>query len=277
MNFNNCIISQVHIPDFDVQGSLYKEDKIKIVELSIKHLRKYNKDAYVILSGHGHRPNNETVKNCDYVYWEDKLRQLTSSGLVEGMPAQFYFVSMGIKHAIECGFKYCLKTRTDCIIGIPDIVPFCHNIIEKEKKLLLITQQTSSIDPRMGDCFMYGDIFLMDRIWDYANKVVSMDGLVNTGIHFIECFDETLSWVLLVKKYCSFRDMISLKFTDLRWNYNDLKNNLIEHKNNILNNNFDFLLYCWGRKNNWHVFDKQGNMIVNFMNEYWTESSFYNK
>ena len=39
---NNCIISQVHIPDFDPQGSLYPEQKKRIVDLSIKHLRKNN-------------------------------------------------------------------------------------------------------------------------------------------------------------------------------------------------------------------------------------------
>ena len=112
---SNCIVSQVHIPEDDVQGKLSCSEKTSLVENSISHLRKYNSDSYIILCGHGFYPTSKTISKCNQFIWEYPCRKLNSEGLVEGMPAQYHFVSLGIQAAKRAGFKRILKTRTDCI------------------------------------------------------------------------------------------------------------------------------------------------------------------
>ena len=93
MNFN-CIVTQGHIPEFDPQGNLTKTDKLKMFNYSLEHLRKSNPNAHIILTGHGElRPS---VCNVDQYYWEDRCRPISRIGYVEGMPAQYYFVDVGL-------------------------------------------------------------------------------------------------------------------------------------------------------------------------------------
>lgn len=263
----DCIISQVHIPDFDVQGNLTFNQKTQLVDHGLRHLRRFNTDSYIILSGHGHRPRYTEV--CNFVYWEDKCRPLNEHGYVEGMPAQFPFVSKAIKQAKKEGHTYCLKTRGDCVIGIPGISDYCHKILTAENKPLLITQQTG--DDRMGDCFMYGEIDLMDKIWDENNPVHNPDGLQNTAINFRNAVDDhTTPWFDLVKKYCAFRDVDTLKFMCLRWNYHKLT----KEWNNILEVDFDYAKYHWGKANGWHAFNKDRTMRSS-ADYFWCASQFY--
>lgn len=292
MSSKKCIVSQVHIPDFDPQGSLRGEQKQKLVHLAISHLRKNNLNAYIAFTGHGIRPFKETLDQCDFVYWEDELRPMRHDGYIEGMPAQFFFVSKGIKHCFEKGFKYCLKVRGDGIYGIKNIPEYCHTVLSKEQKKMLLTQMTGSLYYKMGDCFMYADIELLDAIWDLNNKVEHIDGLINTGIHFVEYFSknkvpqfnknqiiaEGLTWEQLLRKYCSFRDIFSLNYMDLRWNYHTLaKLGWEKISKEILTDNFNLKNYLWGKTNHWHIFNNQGKLIHNYQDFYYSEETFYRK
>jgi len=287
-----CIVSQVHIAPFDPQGKTTSAQKQKLVHLAISHLRKFNPDAYIAFTGHGIRPFKETLDQCDFIYWEDQLRPLDQGGSVIGMPAQFFFLSKGIKHCREKGFDYCLKVRADGLYGHKDIVQYSHDIILSEKKRMLLTQMTGSLYYKMGDCFMYADIDLLDSIWDMNNPVEDPDGLVNTGMHFVEYFTKTkvpkfnkntklyqnLTWEELLKKECSFRDVFSLKYMDLRWNYHKLEQlGWKESSIKILDGIFDYQEYSWGKTNNWHVFNKNGKMIHNYQSFYYSEESYYGK
>lgn len=286
----NCIVIQVHIPSLDPQGNLTFEQKQKLIDLSIKHLRKNNPNIYIAFTGHGIKPFKSTLDLCDYVYWEDQLRPIYPNGYVIGMPAQFFFVSKGIKHCKEKGFNYCLKVRGDGIYGISNIIEFCSEILQKEQKRLLLTQMTGSLYYKMGDCFMYSDIDLLDKVWDLNNTVKDADGLINTGIHFVEYFTnqkvpkfqkdlilyQNMTWEQLLKKYCSFRDVYTLNYMDLRWNYHQLeKLNWDKICTNILNGNFNYKDYLWGKTNKWHIFDNSGNLIYNYEPFYYSEKTFY--
>ena len=270
----NCIVSQVHIPPYDVQGSITSEQKKRIVGISITHLRKMNPDSYIILIGHGEKPSDKVVEACDYFHWEE-LHPLNNRGLVVEMPAQFHFVSRGIKHAKEKGFTHCLKTRADCVIGVPNIVDEAHKIIESENKKLLITQETHRRYPQMGDCFMYGETDLLDSIWDYENPVLcESDGLMNTGLNFIKAMNSTESnWKSLLKQTCSFRNVNTLKFMCLRWNFNFLTDDDIH---DILNDNYDYNQYHWGKSNGWASFDADGN-ILRSPKDWYSENTFYSE
>ncbi len=279
MNSNNCIVSQVHIPIFDVQGDLSAVNKVALVENGIRHLRKYNKDAYIIFTGHGVRPSDSVLSLCDFVDWEDKYYSLNPNGTVKDMPAQYVCVGRGIQHALQKGYRRLLKTRGDCIIKIPNIVDYCERILQGEDKKILLTQQTGA--GRIGDCFMYGDIDVLLNIWNPDKPPYYHEGLIHTGKRYAETFGvghttEPGMWLKIIRDTCAFRNVTTLGFVDLRWNYNNL---LSKYGNNlsdiILQDKLDIDSYHWGRVNNYHVFDYVGNLIVNHNPHYCSEKTFY--
>lgn len=268
---SDCIIVQTHIPDYDIHGRLTAMQKHDILSYSVALLRGGNKDAYIILTGHGMRPCPDTLDYCDFVYWENSCRPLSSAGIVDGMPAQYFFVSMGLKQAKAMGFERCLKTRGDCVIGKANICKYCDAVLDAEKKELLITQQTSGSSFQMGDCFMYGNTDLMDRIWDKNNPVLhSEDGLMNTGMNFYKTITgitpikfNPKEWCGLLRKHCSFRDVRTLGYADIRWNYHNID----------MKEDFNFKKWQWGKTNKWVVFDGLGNMT--YMRHHFSERTFY--
>ncbi len=271
---SGCIVSQVHIPDYDVQGSLTAADKLHLVEFGIRHLREFNPNSYIILTGHGHRPDARYLDVCDYVYWENECLPLNTHGYVVGMPAQFKFVSYGLQQAKKMGFARCLKTRGDCIIGIPLITKYCDQILDSEQKSLLITQQTG--DERLGDCFMYGDTDILGRTWHHNNPVFNQDdGLQNTAMNFRRATADFGPWKSLLNKTCAFRDVHKLKFTCLRWNYQALNKLDVKSSNDLFYVNYDFAPYHWGKANGWHHFDGNDNMTGSGTPLYWSQKQFY--
>ncbi len=277
MHFN-CIVTQVHIPHgIDVQGNLNPNQKKKLVSTGIAHLRKYNEDAYIILSGHGERPNNLDL--CDKVFWNDKCEPLDGNGYVVGQPAQFKYVHQGIDYATKLGFTRLLKTRGDCILGIPNMTDYCQSILEQENKALLITQQTGS-GYRLGDCLMFGVSRVLHDIWDAKNDILNLDGLINTGLNLYKKYanGQFITWDAFVKQTCSFRDVNKLKFIDLRWNFHFLcakYGSWEKAEDVILANELDAEKYHWGRITGWHGFDTEGNMVTSCNDNFWSEKQFY--
>ena len=289
---NNCIVTQIHIPDFDPQGSLSLEDKKEIVDTNVKNLRQNNPSAYIILVGHGHEPYVSTKSVCDEVIWED-LHPIDGGGTVIGMPAQYKSVYLGIQKAYDKGFEYCLKTRGDSVIARNNIVTYCHDILQKENKKLLLTQQTGKMFYKFGDCFMYGHIDLLMSIWNKHNEPFHAYGLIHTGASFIKHFTgvfppqsysdaplyEGKNWNDLLRENCSIRDIGDIGFCDLRWNYNHLKKDWDSTKDRIINLQYDFEKIYWGRTNGWHMFDAEGNTTAHgpMCNWAYTRKEFYNK
>jgi len=250
----NAIVVQVHIPKYDVQGSLDSNTKLKLVELVIRHLRCYNPKSYIALSGHGTYPIKIDYL-CNYVYWEPECRPLDRNGTVKDMPAQYYFVGNVLEHIKNKGFKRVLKTRGDYIISIPNINEYCQDILNKENKSILLTQQTGA--GRIGDCFMYGDTDILYNIWNPYKPPYWDEGLLHTGRRFAEVFKlyhtcENQLWLNSLKKIIAFRDVWNLGFIDLRWNFNNLVKLYGDDLHNIiLSNKLNIEKYCWGRTNNW--------------------------
>ena len=273
-----CIVSQIHIPPFDPQGRLIAEDKIEIIDTTISQLRALNPNSYIILVGHGLTPHKKTISKCDHFIWED-LHSIDGGGTVTGMPAQYKSVSKGVKAAKERGFKYCLKTRGDSLVGKRDIISYCHQVISEEQKKILLTQQTGRSLYKFGDCFMYGEMDLIDSIWDLNNHPFHNDGLRHTGASFVKHFTgqfppkeydqdrelfNGMNWEQMLREYASFRNLTRFNFCDLRWNYNDLKGpSWNSYREKMLNNTYDYSTIWWGTKNGWHIFDSDGNLEHN--------------
>jgi hypothetical protein len=289
MTSNNCIVVQGHIPSYDVQGSLTASEKLIMAGLSLRHLRKQNPDAYIILTGHGDYPvfPDGIVNEC---YWEPQCRPLDGNGYVAGMPAQYWFISEGVERAMKAGFNRLIKTRLDCVIGIPNIADHCEAILQKEGKKLLLTQQTGW-NMRCGDCFLYGNADIIDDIFWKNNSVFNQDGLLNTGhwafnalIREHPCCGDDAEWLpdrdkdgwrSLLTSFCSFRDTINLQFADLRWNWNSLREQHGDGIEDYILNRFDYRRYAWG--NQWHRFDDRGNMIYRYLDDLISEKEFYGK
>ncbi len=293
MNFK-CVVFQTHIPQYDVQGGIPSADRKKIINLSIKYFKKNNPQTYIILSGHGETPLKETIDLCDYVFWEE-LWDLKDNGYVVDNPAQYYHVMKGVEHATKQGFDYCLVTRPWCLIGLPNVIEYCHDIITKENKSILLTQSTSMKTYEVGDLLMYGKIDIMNGIW--SEPVLNNEaGLVNTGMKFYQHFmkkepplgpaiegeDDYMKtpldrseWVNLLKDNVSFRDVYKFMFVDMRFEYKNIFSlgweNVVD---TVLDGTFDFYEFLWGRKNGWIEFDSTGNVIANKFSKYYTETTW---
>ena len=50
-----------------------EKDKIDKVEFALKHWRKYNPNAHIVVTGHGIRP--DIGKYCDHIIWPTKIIQ----------------------------------------------------------------------------------------------------------------------------------------------------------------------------------------------------------
>ncbi len=270
MSFD-CIVTQGHIADLDPQGGLTADEKLDMFNLSLRHLRENNPDAYIILSGHGQRqPDFDLV---DWHYWEPACRPMHEHGYMYYMPAQFMFVDIGLEQAEKMGFDRVVKTRTDCVVQRQNIAHWCEDILQAEDRQMLLTQQTGP--ERIGDCFMYGNVSDMRTIWHRDNPVTHHCGLANTGNHFTKAFDrrEGESWINYVRRHCSLRDVAQIPFLCLRWNYKTLLN--AGEIDKVMANELDVTRYNWGFVNNWHKFDAHLNMIYNDGNYYYTQRQFY--
>ena len=96
---NNCIIlTHAYIKSNE-------EHKIAPIEFAVRHYRHNNPNDYIMLLGHGLRPNVD----CDYVYWEDPVNE---KDINVGHPR---LCNIAFEHAAQKGFKKILKTRSDSI------------------------------------------------------------------------------------------------------------------------------------------------------------------
>ena len=149
-----CILlSHVFIKAFEYQ-------KIDKVNFALEHFRNNNPNSYIIVTGHGKKPNNLKTY-CDYVYWPQKIIR---SEINYGHP---YLVNKGIDHAISKGFKYLLKTRLDSIHLIKDL--FKYSLNNLKEKNYLTTQITTWDNPNLCDLFNFSKTLFMKKCWDINN------------------------------------------------------------------------------------------------------------
>lgn len=250
---DSCILLS-HV--FIRENELYK---LKILELTTNHFRKNNPNAYIILAGHGLRPD---LKNIDHLIWNDVINE---KEIDRGHPS---LVNLGIDHALKKKFNHILKTRADGVHLIHDLLQMAHNRLENKK--LLITQQTKRNSAEMGDLFLYGDIDVMKKCWNLTNWYPTKTGLTSLGRNFLSYCNEK-DWNKAIHDHCSFVDIYNLKWIDFRANWDMLNS----QTSNILNNYLvDFHHYLWGYKENWCRFDSTGNLMPNKKYNLYTEKNW---
>jgi len=228
-------------------------EKIDQVQFSVKHFRKNNPNSYIILTGHGLKPE-ESFQYCDHVYWSD---QIIETEINVGHP---YLVNVGYDHAIDKGFTHVCKSRSDGIHLIEDLTSFSHECLDNKK--VLITQQTRFHERHIGDLFLYGELEFLKKCWNIDKWFPTTTGLSSFANNFFDECEET-DWIQALTNNCSFKDIFSLKWVDFRNNWNALQYRTNEMINNQL---LDYEKYLWGTTEGWHVFDASGKMIGNSHN-----------
>ena len=225
-----------------------EQHKVDTVNFTVQHWRRHNPNAYIILVGHGEIPK-ESKAYVDCFSWR---QQIEEKDIDVGHP---FCVNLGFDHAIEKDFKKILKARADGINLIEDISTFSNNLL-KDKKML-ITQQTSIDRMEMGDLFMYGDLEFLKKCWNINTWYPTKTGLTSLAKNFFNLCKED-NWRNALINNTSFVDIFNLKWIDFRANWTELKD---MQEQMLQNNLLNFEQYLWGSKEQWHVWDKKGNLI----------------
>lgn len=221
--------------------------KVECVEFALQHWRTHNPDAYIIVTGHGVKPNIE--KYCNYLFWPNDIIE---KDINVGHP---HLVNKGLQHAIDKGFLKVLKSRCDTIHSIPNLINFCEQLLNSKK--LLVTQQTRLEKQEMGDLFLYGNTELMRSSFNENNWYPTKTGLTSLAKNFLAMCDQN-NWTDACLNNLAFADIFKIKWIDFRKNWNELKTKKDLMLQNCLPDEYE---YYWGAKERWHVWDNKGNLI----------------
>ena len=238
-----------------------EKDKMDKVEFALKHWRKYNPDAHIVVTGHGIQPNIE--KYCDHIIWPNQIIQ---KDINVGHP---HLVSLGLEYIQQKGFEYVLKSRCDTVHNIENIFKFAHQQLQDKK--MIVTQSTSLDQQVLGDLFLYSSVSLMKKIFDVKNWYPTKTGLTSLANNFLAQCDQTI-WKDACLQNLKLIDICKLKWIDFRSNWETLKN----HKDDILNASLESPhKYYWGVKENWHVWNERDECISKLPHVV-TEKEWYN-
>ena len=202
----------------------------------VKHFRKNNPDAYIIVTGHGLKPNS-LEKYCDHVHWENEIIR---SEIGFGHPI---LVNVGLDHAKKKGFSHILKTRLDGINMIPNIFEWCAERLGDKK--YLTTQPTNIDNFLLNDLFNFGSVDFMKGCWKTEGwHEGNIDGLVPHATRFFDMCPET-DWVDALRNNLVVKNLPDLKWIDFRPTEN--WSQLHDKKNEMLSNTLpDYKKYIWG-------------------------------
>ena len=160
-----------------------EKDKLESVEFAMKHWRQHNPDAFIIVTGHGVKPNIESY--CNEMIW---FPNIIEKEIGKGHP---HLVTKGLDIAERKGFEHIVKSRCDTIHNKKDIFSFAKSLLQADKKLL-VTQQTSLKKQELGDLFLYGSIELMKKIFNVNNWYPTKSGLNSLANNLLAQCDEGL-------------------------------------------------------------------------------------
>lgn len=233
-------------------GPNIQQTKIEQSNFAVEHCRKNNPDAYIMVTGHGVRPD-KLDEYCDYVYWQDEL---IHQDIGRGHPN---LVNVGLDHAEEMGFSHVMKTRLDGVHLKENIFDWCYN--ELGDKLYLTTQATSRTQLCLNDLFNFGSIETMKKCWNMDNWwIPGADGLLPHANNFLSMCKET-EWGDALKNNCVIKNLHTIKWIDFRGGCNWRE--LHDKKEQMLNNNLEnYTKYIWGSAEGWFVWNENGDLIA---------------
>ena len=222
--------------------------KLEPIEFAARHARQNNPHSYIILAGHGLKPDIDAGV-CDFIYWED---QINRKDINVGHPR---LCNIAYDHAESKGFEKILKTRADSIHLIENLIPHCDKLLGNKK--LLVTQQTTIDRQQIGDLFLYGDLEFIKKCWNIDTWYPTNTGVKSLAKNFISAVAEQ-DWHDACVNNLSFVDIYNLKWVCLQKNWEEVSQKSDDVMKNILPNWHNHL---WGSKQKWHIWDADGNLI----------------
>jgi hypothetical protein len=225
-----------------------EDHKLDQSNFVVEHFRRNNPDAYIIVTGHGIKPD-KLNEFCDYVDWRPAIIR---KEIGYGHPM---LVNAGIDHAIGKGFPYLLKTRLDGINLIPNIFDWCMEKLGDKK--YLTTQATTLDSLVLCDLFNFGHVDFMKGCWRIDNWYPNHDGLVPHAKNFLDLCPED-KWIDALSKNCVLKDILTLKWIDFRA-YNNWETLRGRREEMLLNNLPDYVNFLWGYPG--FSWDSEGNLI----------------
>ena len=223
----------------------HEEYKIAPIEFAVKHYRHNNPNDYLMLLGHGIKPNVD----CDYMYWEDPVNE---KDINVGHPR---LCNMAYDHAAQKGFKKVLKTRSDSIHLIRNLCEFADDKLQNKK--ILVTQQTRIDKPQVGDLFMYGDLDFLKLCWNIDKWYPTKTGVTSLANNLQSVVRES-SWRDCCINHLRLIDIYNLKWICLQKNWK----NIFDNMSKVMENDMpDWHESLWGSRQKWHVWSKDGELI----------------
>ena len=193
-----------------------EQNKLQAVEFALRHWREHNPEAYIIVTGHGLRPNIDNF--CNHMVWQ---KDIIEKEIHKGHP---YLVSKGLQVAEEKGFKHVLKSRCDTIHTKKDMFNFAKSLLQNDKKML-VTQQTSLVKQELGDLFLYGSTELMKKMFNINNWYPTKSGLNSLANNFLaQCEEE--SWRDACINNLQLVDIFKLRWIDYQLMSTIIDNNM---------------------------------------------------
>ena len=202
-----------------------EQDKLLAVEFALRHWREHNPEAYIIVTGHGLRPNIENF--CNHMIWQ---KEIIEEEIHKGHP---YLVSKGLDIAEQKGFENVLKSRCDTVHTKKNMFGFAQSLLQEDKKML-VTQQTSLVKQELGDLFLYGSTSLMKKMFNINNWYPTKSGLNSLANNFLAQCEED-SWRDACMNNLQIVDIFKLRWIDFRSNWDTLK----DHQTKLMNFTLD--------------------------------------
>lgn len=238
---NKCILLPLHLYDYDVQGDLHKDEKIKMYKFSIMQTLKKSKGLKVIVICHGDKQElfKNRPKNLE-IFWSKYYKKPNNYGLFDKNPAQRSIVYEGLLIAKKQGYDYVIKGRADSAILNLNLIL---KLAKQNNEKYIFTQITTFTEPwLLGDCFMAGKIDKLIELWSPSNYY-DQDGLIYFGKKLLQ-IEEEKDLFCIIQKKCFFKDISNLNVVDFRFTWKSRKKWLIKGK-------YDAKKILWGKQNNW--------------------------
>ena len=137
--------------------------KFDILEFNVDYFRSFERDFFIVLSGHGVRPPESLTNKIDKVHWQETI---DNSQIGYGHPK---FCIEGYKILLDNNIEKTIKLRGTDLIKNQELF---YDLIEED---IVLTEQTCLQRRMIGDLLMIGStktmlIFWSIRPWDYTKS-----------------------------------------------------------------------------------------------------------
>tara|TARA_Y100000592_G_scaffold96629_1_gene165459 strand:- start:1261 stop:1956 length:696 start_codon:yes stop_codon:yes gene_type:complete len=155
------LLSHIHVK----QNEMYKFDMLEQV---LSNFRDFDKEFFIVVSGHGYKIPSSIQKNIQQLYWE---KTIDNNEIGRGHPK---FCIEGYKILLQNDIHTSIKMRACDVIGNEQLL---HKLLEEQK--LILTEQTCFQKRMIGDLLMLGNTQRMFELWTEHPWDYNKSGLYN--------------------------------------------------------------------------------------------------